>query len=180
MPFRRRKRRASIGERLARDFVRRFTRGMARNLVMLVAILLSFGIFGPLTSGHSPDASGWILLLGMFAFTFGVYFVLEFFGVRLGPPLFFSRKKKKEPDPKRTLLLKRAPKGRAGEWSPDDYDVFDGKRIVGRIMLHPQGPEGRPWFWSIISRVPQSTDDRGYSATREQAMADFKARWLAG
>jgi hypothetical protein len=29
----------------------------------------------------------------------------------------------------------------------------------------------------ITARVPQSTHDRVYAASREQAMADFKARW---
>jgi hypothetical protein len=37
------------------------------------------------------------------------------------------------------------------------------------------GPKGRRWFWSSTPRVPQGTHDHGYSATREQAMADFKA-----
>jgi hypothetical protein len=30
---------------------------------------------------------------------------------------------------------------------------------------------------TITARVPQSTADRGYAASRELAMADFKARW---
>jgi hypothetical protein len=30
------------------------------------------------------------------------------------------------------------------------------------------------WFWTITARVPQSAYDRGYAATREEAMADFK------
>jgi len=55
--------------------------------------------------------------------------------------------------------------------------VFDGERHIGRIMHHPQAPEGEPWFWTITARVPQSTADRGYAATREEAMADFKAAW---
>jgi hypothetical protein len=38
-------------------------------------------------------------------------------------------------------------------------------------------PAGRRWFWTITVRVPQSLYDRGYASSREQAMADFKARW---
>jgi hypothetical protein len=29
----------------------------------------------------------------------------------------------------------------------------------------------------VAARVPQSTHNRGYAPTREEAMADFKARW---
>ena len=76
------------------------------------------------------------------------------------------------------LTLKRASKSRpSGTWFDDDYDVVDGKQHIGRIMLHPQAPEGDPWFWTITARVPQSTADRGYAATLTQAMADFKKAW---
>jgi hypothetical protein len=38
----------------------------------------------------------------------------------------------------------------------------------------------KPWFWTITAvEFPPSVYNKGYSATREQAMADFKARWLA-
>jgi hypothetical protein len=66
-----------------------------------------------------------------------------------------------------------------GDKLQDDYEVLDeNRKPVGRIMLHPQAPQGRSWFWSITARVPQSTHDRGYAESREQAMADFKTAWL--
>jgi hypothetical protein len=63
----------------------------------------------------------------------------------------------------------------------DDYIVLDDKRqVIGRIMLHPQAPKNQPWFWTITAlEQPPSIDNKGYSAPRERAMADFKQQWLA-
>jgi hypothetical protein len=52
--------------------------------------------------------------------------------------------------------------------------------LVGRIMLHPQAPKDQPWFWMITAReIPPSVHNRGYSQSREQAMADFKKQWFS-
>lgn len=57
----------------------------------------------------------------------------------------------------------------------NDYVVLDGGRVLGRIVLHPQAPPECPWFWTITDPdLTPSVANRGYSATREKAMADFK------
>jgi hypothetical protein len=75
------------------------------------------------------------------------------------------------------LDLVRSTKNPSGEWSADDYDVFDGKEQVGRITLTSDGPPGMPWLWVITARDPDSTQNRGYAVSREQALKEFNARW---
>jgi hypothetical protein len=62
-------------------------------------------------------------------------------------------------------------------WSDDDNDEFDGEQHIGRIVWSYAGPRERPWVWSITSRFPQAPKNRGAAASREAAMAEFKARW---
>ena len=75
-----------------------------------------------------------------------------------------------------TLILKKTASV-YGLGSNDDYVVLDADQVVGRVMLWP---EGRSWFWSITARFyPPGVHSRGISATREQAMTDFNAEWVA-
>jgi len=70
-----------------------------------------------------------------------------------------------------TNLLLSPTKKLFSDWRQNRLLVLD---------LQPQAPEGRPWFWTITAPdIPPSLDKRGYSVTREEAMAEFKARWLS-
>jgi hypothetical protein len=61
----------------------------------------------------------------------------------------------------------------------DSFAVFDGEDCLGHIMRTQKSPPGKPWFWTIfVSDRHNSTVDRGYAATREQARANFEAQWL--
>jgi len=82
------------------------------------------------------------------------------------------------------LMLILEPTGRHydTQWSDSDYIVLDDKRTcIGRIFLSPHSPPDRNWMWTITARqYPPTIHSRGYSATREDAMADFKAQWSVG
>ena len=81
------------------------------------------------------------------------------------------------------LMLILEPTGRHydAQWSDNDYIVLDDKRTcMGRIFLSTHSPPDRDWMWTITaSEYPPTIHSCGYSATREDAMADFKQQWLA-
>ena len=53
-------------------------------------------------------------------------------------------------------------------------------RFLNQSLIADKVPIGKIWFWTITTREqPPSVYNRGYAASREQAMADFKARWSA-
>ena len=61
----------------------------------------------------------------------------------------------------------------------NDYTVLDADHVIGRI------PVARltdcNWMWTITAREsPRTIHSRGYSATREEAMKDFKTQWAVG
>jgi hypothetical protein len=45
------------------------------------------------------------------------------------------------------LILRRAHGHRPRDWGPDDYDVLDCERVIGRIFLQTH----ERWFWASIS-----------------------------
>jgi hypothetical protein len=75
-----------------------------------------------------------------------------------------------------TFTLVRTDKSRGG--GDDDYDVYDGDKVIGRIVRHPQAPMKAPWFWVIMAQGrKRPLSDRGYAVSSEQAMAQFRTQW---
>jgi hypothetical protein len=75
------------------------------------------------------------------------------------------------------LILVHAASGRR---TSDDYDIWDDKgRVVGRVLRAANSPKEQPWFWIVTERAMRVPADRGYTATREEAMAAFRRVWLA-
>ena len=73
------------------------------------------------------------------------------------------------------LTVVCAPKFIDNEYSEDSFALFEGDLCVGHVLRDSQAPEGKPWFWTIFTRDVLVAPDRGYAATREQAVADLTA-----
>jgi hypothetical protein len=62
---------------------------------------------------------------------------------------------------------------------PDDYDVLDGERAIGRIFRSSSAPTDRPWMWTITGRMASS--DRspagcaGKAKTEKEAHGEFES-----
>jgi hypothetical protein len=79
-----------------------------------------------------------------------------------------------------SLTLKRASSSRPdGQWKDEDYDVIADGKVVGRILQeNTSGPPELRWGWSITVIVAATKGvTNGTAATREQAMARFRAAW---
>jgi len=68
-----------------------------------------------------------------------------------------------------TLALRRA--------APDDYDVMQDGEIIGRIYRMKADRE--LWRWMIRLWAPPPGPSGGLSATLDEAMAAFRAKWDA-
>jgi hypothetical protein len=68
-----------------------------------------------------------------------------------------------------TLALRRA--------GLDDYDVTQDGEIVGRI--YRMGVDHELWRWTIRLWAPPPGASGGISATLDEAMAAFRAKWDA-
>jgi hypothetical protein len=79
------------------------------------------------------------------------------------------------------LILKRGKFSRSsGQWSDEDYDVLADGKVVGRILESGSrfDPPDLLWTWSITSIWPATRGvTNGTAATREEAMAKFRAAW---
>jgi hypothetical protein len=73
-----------------------------------------------------------------------------------------------------SLLRRRAQGNRPSNWNPDDFDVLDDGREVGRIYRVNAATE--IWWWGVSFQL---TGRKSYGRvdTREQAMAAFKAEY---
>jgi hypothetical protein len=78
------------------------------------------------------------------------------------------------------LILRSANSSReGGDWDDDDFDVFDGDQVVGRIYRVNRSEE--IWFWGV-SFVLTNRKSYGHAASLDEAKAAFRTeyeKWLA-
>ena len=59
-----------------------------------------------------------------------------------------------------------------------EYELIDAIR-AGKITGHTGADAAAPMFRGRAREYPPTIHSRGYSETREQAMAEFKNQWVS-
>jgi hypothetical protein len=74
-----------------------------------------------------------------------------------------------------TLVLRRANVSRkGGQWDDDDFDVFDGDRVIGRVFRQADGQ----WFWGVSFQLTRRKS-YGNAPSLDEAKAAFRAEYEA-
>ena len=74
------------------------------------------------------------------------------------------------------LILKHANKNRLGAVDGAQTILMYATATAVSVNISVSAGTAQPWFWTISAReYPRSVHRPGYSATREQAIADFKS-----
>jgi hypothetical protein len=67
----------------------------------------------------------------------------------------------------------------SGEWSDQEFDVFDGDALVGHILRSHAASVDRPWLWTITCRPPRGAENHGYAKSLDAAMSELTSQWVA-
>jgi len=79
-----------------------------------------------------------------------------------------------------TALVLAPTRRHFGFGDKNDHVMLQAGRVIGRIFLASHSPSDRPWFWTLTAQeLATPTNSRGYSATREEAIADCTSTWLS-
>ena len=74
-------------------------------------------------------------------------------------------------------LKRRMTSATSGEWSDEEFDVFDDDTFVGRILRSQAASPDHPWLWTIDGRLPRGACNRGYAESLEAAMTGLSSQW---
>jgi hypothetical protein len=76
-----------------------------------------------------------------------------------------------------TLLLRRGKSRNFFKWKDEDFDVFDGRRRVGRIFLVERFDSHERWFWGVRFAVTGCRSFGERAVSLEDAKAQFEAEY---